>query len=702
MFYLTRILLASFLLGICVVFAEQYTVDAASAKRASGMITDSEDLLSPAEILSGVVCQAPSNVQYKQIDASKSSLHGELDDGSVTVFLQPETGSWDISNFAYFRVDMINSGKGLVWVQGRLENNGAEDWDRSTSSLAYIMPGERATLGFAFPRSAEKNDAPAIFDSQYSKPNGHRQHWKPFYPEEVVACRLEIRSSSEAFSLEEIQLSLAQPYGADKNAQLLELPYLDRFGQVKQLDWSGKIWRENELRERDALEREKYGDDSPASFNQYGGWADGPSYEATGYFRLQRHLGRWWFVDPEGKLFFSNGANSVGFGQRTPVASREDLFSWLPNIQEMAGTLRKGKVYFTIANLYRTFGDDWEEDAYVRLQRRMRRWGINTVGAWSDAQLSKRASTPYTAIIHVGHQYSPLGVQISDPFSGAFQQALRKGLRKLLKEGQPDPWCLGVFIDNEIYWSQKFIRKAFKNGSSQPARLAALEWLKAKYQTVKMLNNAWGTSYLRWDTLGALPEVETPAFTEDLVAMRGLLAAEYYSTCRRIMREELPNILYLGSRIHKAPDEVMAAAVRYTDVLSLNSYEPLAGAKIPTGIDKPCLISEFHFGAPDRGVPGPGLSPVGDQLQRSRAYLAYMMDGVLDPNVVGAHWFSYADQSAAGRPGENFQVGFVDVTDSPYPEITKASQLLARWMYQVAGENPVDLLESIESVLGED
>ena len=49
---------------------------------------------------------------------------------------------------------------------------------------------------------------------------------------------------------------------------------------------------------------------------------------------------------------------------------------------------------------------------------------------------------------------------------------------------------------------------------------------------------------------------------------------------------------------------------------------------------------------------------------------------------MGTHWFQYADQPATGRgDGENYQIGFVDVCDTPYPEIVKACREVGYGMY---------------------
>ncbi|MFR6034124.1 MAG: hypothetical protein ACLUKN_13715 [Bacilli bacterium] len=40
-----------------------------------------------------------------------------------------------------------------------------------------------------------------------------------------------------------------------------------------------------------------------ADWNKYGGWNKGPQFEATGRFRVQKHNGKWWMVDPEANCF---------------------------------------------------------------------------------------------------------------------------------------------------------------------------------------------------------------------------------------------------------------------------------------------------------------------------------------------------------------------------------------------------------------
>jgi hypothetical protein len=315
--------------------------------------------------------------------------------------------------------------------------------------------------------------------------------------------------------------------------------------------------------------------------------------------------------------------------------------------------------------------------------------------------LYKNAKTPYTPILHVWRGENALGKGLPDPFSTEFEKRVEEGLRALAGESGSDPYCLGIFIDNELGWYEPFVQNALAGKADMPARKAIFTFLKEKYTNIGALNAAWATQYDSWEALDVFPK-ESAGFDQDKKSLERLIANRYYKVCHDMMRKIFPNHLYLGSRIHKASPEVYEEATRFSDVLSVNRYMPLPVTSLPKNFDKPALVAEFHFGAPDRGVPGVGLTFVGDQVQRSRAYAAYVLDAVLQPNIVGTHWFAFPDQSAAarptvGKPGENYQIGFVDVTDTPYPEITSYSRGLADVMYPLADRESVDFMRLLET-----
>jgi len=54
------------------------------------------------------------------------------------------------------------------------------------------------------------------------------------------------------------------------------------------------------------------------------------------------------------------------------------------------------------------------------------------------------------------------------------------------------------------------------------------------------------------------------------------------------------------------------------------------------------------------------------------------------PYFLGAHWFQWQDQPVLGRmDGENYNIGLVDVTNRPYPELVQALKTTHKVLYDV-------------------
>ena len=139
-------------------------------------------------------------------------------------------------------------------------------------------------------------------------------------------------------------------------------PMIDRFGQFIHKDWPGKMHSEEELHE--ALDRELadlQAQPGPADWDPYGGWSAGPQLSATGFFYPVKHEGKWWLVDPAGRLFWSHGVDCVGLGEgATPITDREFYFAELPSDNSpLAGFYGKGSWaphnYYENKGEYRTF-----------------------------------------------------------------------------------------------------------------------------------------------------------------------------------------------------------------------------------------------------------------------------------------------------------------------------------------------------------
>ena len=110
----------------------------------------------------------------------------------------------------------------------------------------------------------------------------------------------------------------------------------------------------------------------------------------------------------------------------------------------------------------------------------------------------------------------------------------------------------------------------------------------------------------------------------------------------------------------------------------------------------PIIIGEFHFGALDRGMFHTGLRKTANQEDRADKYRSYVQGALRNPYIVGTHWFQYKDQATTGRgDGENYQIGFIDICDKPYPEIVRACREVGYNLYEtkktVAKAEPISV-----------
>ena len=106
-------------------------------------------------------------------------------------------------------------------------------------------------------------------------------------------------------------------------------PLVDDFGQWLPDEWPGKIFTIDDLK-KDWSNEEKSLQSSDPDISRYGGYKAAIS-KATGFFHVENIDGKWWFVDPDGYLFFSNGSCCIEPGTNLArIKGREYLFSSLP------------------------------------------------------------------------------------------------------------------------------------------------------------------------------------------------------------------------------------------------------------------------------------------------------------------------------------------------------------------------------------
>ena len=507
----------------------------------------------------------------------------------------------------------------------------------------------------------------------------------------------------------------SEPWMKMKTADFL--PCIDRFGQFKWREWPGKTKGEADLAAaRDMEAKDLVAHPGPADRTAFGGWAKGPALAATGRFRTHRDgKGKWWFVDPEGRLFWSFGPVRVSASSAmTPMngdmgtpktgvssAPRDCLFEdlslakfWTTHDDLLLPFfLARGETHvydFSSANLFRKYGEDYYATFADLCHRRIRSWGMNTIANSSDLKICLMDRTPYAERVEC--QSRPIAGshgmwwKFRDPWDASFAQGVTAALKAHGREAH-DPWCIGFFIDNEINWggTTDLAKWTIQSPADQPAKIAFVDWLLNKYGTFAALNAKWGTEYAdRGDFLSSV-RLPSAAAKDDLYLFSNLAIDRYFKVTRETVKAFDPKLLYLGCRFAGwARDEVVAACAKYCDVVSYNVYrDRMDDWRLPAKLDAPVLIGEFHFGATDRGPFGTGVRQAKDQDDRAAKMKRYVETSLANPQIVGVHWHQFSDQATTGRfDGEYLQVGLTDVCDTPYPEMRKALREVGYSLYE--------------------
>jgi len=630
------------------------------------------------------------------------------------ITLKPAGGVWDLSGAARLALDVENVGEEPLTIHCRMDSpaGGKRVYYQENTQVG---PGQRATFQVNIRRRLPTAFREKLFGMR-GYPGGLSAE-QGIDPAEVDAILIFVAepAARHMFRIDSLRTEGASPAGALPESVDKLFPLIDTFGQYAHKDWPRKTHSQAALAEFAAEERgDLAAHPGPADWNEYGGWAAGPQLEATGHFYPKRHRGKWWLVDPAGRLFWSHGIDCVRPNNAaTPITDREHWFAALPERDAPMGAFfgrgswaphgyYQGRHYetfnFTAANLLRKYGPDWQEIHARLCHRRLRSWAMNTIGNWSDEAIYRHRKTPYTVSISAARKpiegSSGYWGKFPDPFEPDFRASLAGRMADEKGKSADDPWCLGYFVDNELAWGAELslALAALASPAEQAAKQAFLQDLKQKYATIERLNEAWQTEHESWHGLAAsrTPPEEAKA-REDLAAFATRVAEQYFRVCREVVKQAAPNTMYLGCRFAWVNDRAVRAAAGVCDVISFNRYQAsVVDLALPEGVDRPVVIGEFHFGALDRGMFHTGLRPVPDQDARAAAYKSYVTGALENPWIVGTHWFQFGDQATTGRgDGENYQIGFLDVCDTPYLETIRAAREVGDGLYAIrAGRQP--------------
>lgn len=623
--------------------------------------------------------------------SARSCLRVQASSGSADRFsfaLLSGGKPWDLSRHQYLATDVTNAGPVDVTIIMRAEDPDYAGWHHYSEAVARLPAGRAATVLVLLKRKQDAGgEWRARFPGMNGMPGGYVPIWSGLDPDRLSKVILAVEGNGPGAVIEVSNLrgtGLCQPPWTTGTADSF-FPFVDRFGQYRHANWPGKIQNDADLRRQHASElKELRADPGPTAFDRFGGWKTGPTLAATGHFRVVKVGDKWWFVTPEGHLFWSHGVTGVGSEASTPVEGRRNFFAELP---APAGG-RRAMANLYRANLERKYGPQWQSESLALAHDRLRHWGLNTLAAWSDREATAMGRTPYTQSLHFfAPPIAPTVKKLPDAFDPVFERSVREVFAAQRGTTAEDSWCIGYFVGNELEWQggPEIIAEVITAPASQPGKQAFLKMLEERHQTIAQLNAAWGTDYESWSAMQASTnKVTANGALKDFAAFNEVLADRYYRLCQEELKRAAPHKLNLGSRFHTGNPIAIRAAAKYCDVVSFNKYATsIRGLGLPDGLDRPIIVGEFHFAAWDRSFTAGGDRSRLSQVQRGDAYWYYLASALDNARVVGTHWFQYLDQPITGRgDGENWPIGFVDVTDTPYGELAGAAREVADGMYQ--------------------
>ena len=200
-----------------------------------------------------------------------------------------------------------------------------------------------------------------------------------------------------------------------------------------------------------------------------------PTVIPSGYYRVENRGGVWWLIDPLGVPTLSIGVDNVVYaGDRIRGTGPSPYLQAVEQIYPDRSA--------------------WDR----RTLDRLRAWGFNTLGAWSDAELSD-LHTPYTLILDFAARSGAdwLRGRPVDVYDPRFEATAHEIARREATPREHDPMLIGYFSDNELWWGPDWRRRDTMLASylslpaGAPGRMRAIEFLQARYGSAQRLGRAW-------------------------------------------------------------------------------------------------------------------------------------------------------------------------------------------------------------------
>lgn len=390
---------------------------------------------------------------------------------------------------------------------------------------------------------------------------------------------------------------------------------------------------------------------APPKLDKYGG-IESITFDATGFFRVEEIDGRWWIITPLGHPFIaaSVGEMVVGGSDRQKRAMTS-IFGTLP--------------------LWAASEMDW-----------IRSKGFTALGRGSSSTVKDIPSRmPYCVYCDPMYAFSrnlqknkgydvPMALPIL--FDDEYESYISQYIRWLSLYAN-DPYCIGIFTDNELYWTNDILKIYITRlPAGCKSRKVAQEWLDERKGKINS-----GVSDI------------TP---EDVDAFKAYCLDSYLSITKNVLRMYDPNHMFIGQRFYSWTSELVSPAMldvagRYMDIVSINHYTKWTPSQQDfenwsNWSGRPIIVSEFYVKGEDSGLPNnTGIGwIVPTQRDRGLFYENFVISLLKTKKCVGWQWFKYQDNDPE------------DLTADP--SNIDSNKGLVKWNFERYDEM-IDLMEEV-------
>jgi len=433
----------------------------------------------------------------------------------------------------------------------------------------------------------------------------------------------------------------------------------------------------------------------------FGGWTS-LRFEPSGFFRLEKSRGRWWFITPKGNAWLGLGLNHVHPG-------------WLATDNNRAHWLRE-------FGAQKPYDPNWRAGVKRKVAAEMKRLGFNHFGVHNDLRYVAELGYPFIKSIRfvpIHHYHVPAPEAFMDVFDDAFERHCHELARRECAPLKDNPWVLGyamtdcpIFTDEEaaprdacIYGAPRagtptWPRVLRNLGPDAPGKRAYVQTMRTLYSSwIEQFNETYGTSFSSFDDLLKARDWRPEADLGNGREMRDnrlflrRVVERYYQVASDAIRRADPNHLFFGDKLNgnsNGCDTVVDITARYTDLVHYQMYGRLqeqrpAVNRWSKATGKPCFNGDGAFAVPNEMMPNPYGPHCVDQRHRVDMTREFARGMFSRPDFVGWSVCGWVDTWKTD-PRKRFKQhsGFQDPLGRLHQPYVQALGELSSELYRIA------------------